>query len=196
MTNVIDCAMKEAKQFLHRNPANPHMHRAIVCIICDRFIIGTETIYKLTKDDIWAHSGRLGVKSYEEYYHTILKAEVKKQYQVHGLQDMLLSPRSRKYVDGYATCSVCYSGMQPQMASKRTPPKFAISNGFVIGSFPKEIKFFSKEGHRVTRKVEDDELTDTLKAMVAPLRPYGNVFAYSGGAQKSLRGNYQFFEMD
>jgi hypothetical protein len=48
----------------------------------------------------------------------------------------------------------------------------------------------------VTRKVEDDELTDTLKAMVAPLRPYGCVFAYLGGAQKSLRGNYQFFEMD
>jgi hypothetical protein len=48
----------------------------------------------------------------------------------------------------------------------------------------------------VTRKVEDNELTDTLKAMVAPLRPYGCVFAYSGGAQKSLTGNYQFFEVD
>ncbi len=48
----------------------------------------------------------------------------------------------------------------------------------------------------MTRKVEDGELTDTLKAMVAPLRPYGCVFAYSEGAQKSLRGNYQFFEMD
>ncbi len=58
------------------------------------------------------------------------------------------------------------------------------------------IKFFNKEGQRVTRKVEDDELTDTLKAMVVPLRQYGCVFAYSGGAQKSLRGNYQFFEMD
>jgi hypothetical protein len=44
--------------------------------------------------------------------------------------------------------------------------------------------------------VEDDELTDTLKAMVAPLRLYGCIFAYSGGAQKSIRGNYQFFEMD
>ncbi len=42
------------------------------------------------------------------------------------------------------------------MASKRTPPKFSIANGFVIGSFPKEIKFFSNEGQRVTRKVEDD----------------------------------------
>ncbi len=82
------------------------------------------------------------------------------------------------------------------MASKKTPQKFAIANGFVIGSFPREIKFFNKEGQRVTRKMEDDELTDTLKATVAPLRLYGCVFVCSGGAQKSLRGNYQFFEMD
>ncbi len=82
------------------------------------------------------------------------------------------------------------------MASKKTPPKFSIANGFAIGSFPQEIKFFNQEGQRVTRKVEDDELTYKLKAMVAPLRPYGCVFAYLGGAQKSLRGNYQFFEMD
>jgi hypothetical protein len=109
---------------------------------------------------------------------------------------MLLSPQSRKYPDGYTTSSACYTGMQPKKALKKTPPKFAIANGFLIGSFPKEIKFFNKEGQRVTRKVEDDELTDTLKAMVAPLRPYGCVFAYSGGAQKSLRGNYQFFDMD
>ncbi len=98
--------------------------------------------------------------------------------------------------DGYATCDVCYTGMQPQMASKKTPPKFAIANGFVIEFFPQDIKFFDKEGQIVTRKVEDDELTGTMKAMVAPLRPYGCIFAYSGGAQKSLRVNYQFFEMD
>jgi hypothetical protein len=153
-------------------------------------------MHKLTKENICAHSKRLGVKSYEEYYQTTLKAEVKKQYQVQGLQDMLLSPGSRKYPNGYATCSICYTGMQPQMASKKTPPKFAIANGFVIGSFPQEIKFYNKEGQRVKRKVEVDELTDTLKAMVASLRPYGCIFAYSGGAQKSLRCNYQFFEMD
>ncbi len=144
MTNIIDCATKEAKQFLHRtrDPANPHQHRATVCTICDCFIIGIETIHKLTKENICAHSKRLGVKSYEEYYQTTLKAEVKKQYQVQGLQDMLLSPGSRKYPNGYATCFVCYTGMQPQMASKKTPPKFVIANGFVIGSFPQEIKFY------------------------------------------------------
>jgi hypothetical protein len=82
------------------------------------------------------------------------------------------------------------------MASKKTPPNFVVANGFVIGSFPKEIKFFNKESWRVTRKVEDDELTDTLKAMEAPLRPYGCIFVYSGESRKSLKGNYQFFEMD
>jgi hypothetical protein len=94
MTNAIDRAMKEAKQFLHRtwDQANPHQHRATVCIICDYFIIRTETIHKLTKEDIGAHSERLGVKSYEEYYQTTLKAEVKKQYQVQDIQDMFLSP--------------------------------------------------------------------------------------------------------
>ncbi len=78
MTNVIDHETKEAKQFLHRtvDPANTHQHRATVCIICDRFIIRIETIHKLTKEDIRAHSKRHGVKSYEEYYQTTLKAEV------------------------------------------------------------------------------------------------------------------------
>ncbi len=165
-------------------------------IICDHFIIGTEAIHKLTKEDIGANSEKLGVKSYEENYQTTLKAEVKKQYQVQGLQDMLLSPQPRKYPDGYSTCSACYTGMQPKLALKKTPPKFAIANGFVIGSFPQEIKFFNKEGQRVTGKVEDDELTDTLKAMVAPPRSCGCVFACSGGDQKSLKSNYQFFEMN
>jgi hypothetical protein len=121
MTTVIDPAMKEARIFLHRtrDPANPHMHKAIVCIICDRFIIGTETIHKLTKEDIGSHSERLGVKSYEEYYQTTLKDEVRRQYQVQGLQDMLLLPRLRKYPDGYATCSVCYTECNHRWHTKK-----------------------------------------------------------------------------
>jgi hypothetical protein len=38
-------------------------------------------------------------------------------------------------------------------------------------------------------------VTDLLKAMIAPVRPYGLIFSYTEGAQKSLRGNYHFFEM-
>ncbi len=32
--------------------------------------------------------------------------------------------------------------------------------------------------------------------MMASVRPYGSIFSYTGGAQKSIRGNYQFFDMD
>ncbi len=82
------------------------------------------------------------------------------------------------------------------MATKKTPPKLSIANGFVVGLFLQEIQFSNKDNERVTRKIEDYELTDLLKAMVAPVRPHGCVFAYSGGAQKLLQENYQFFEMD
>jgi hypothetical protein len=200
MEDVISRSKKEAMKFLHRTKdlKNPHKHRAIVCIICDRCIIGTEAIRKLTKEQISLHKKRLSVDSYKEYYETTLKPEVTKQYQINvdDFKGMLLSPRSRKYLDGYATCSVCFSGMQSHMATKRTPPKFSIANGFVIGSFPQEIQSTNKDGERVTRKIDYHELTDILKAMSAPVRPYGAVFAFFGGAQQSIRGNYQYFEMD
>ncbi len=99
------------EKFLHRtkDPKDPHKHRAIVCIICVRCIIGTEAIRKLTKAQISLHKKRLSVGSYEEYYDTTLKPEVMKQYQINvdDFKGMLLSPRSRKYPDRYATCSVC-----------------------------------------------------------------------------------------
>jgi hypothetical protein len=86
--------------------------------------------------------------------------------------------------------------MQLNMANKKSPPKFAIANGFVIGSFPQEVKWITSNGDTKKRIIKDHEVTDILKAMMAPVRPYGSIFAYTGGAQKSVRGNYQFFEMD
>ncbi len=44
--------------------------------------------------------------------------------------------------------------------------------------------------------IAEHELTDLLKAMMALVRPYGSIFYYTGGAQKSLSGSSQFFEMD
>ena len=82
--------------------------------------------------------------------------------------------------------------MQPKMAKREYQPKFAIANGFVIGTFPQRIKFYSKEVNKHVRTIEDDDLTDLVKAIVAPIRPYGSVFSYSGGAQKSIQGNYHF----
>jgi len=106
MEHVISWSKKEALKFLHRtkHPKNPHKHRAIVCIICDRCIIGTEAIRKLTKALISLHTKKLSVGSYEEYYDTTQNPEVIKQYQINidDFKGVLLSPQSRKYPDGYA----------------------------------------------------------------------------------------------
>ena len=95
MPHAIECAMKEAKQILHRtqHPTNPQSHKAIVCIICDRFIIGTETIHKLSTYQISQHSNRLSVKTYEAYHGVVLKDELIRQYQVkdESLKNLLLS---------------------------------------------------------------------------------------------------------
>jgi hypothetical protein len=94
MEHVISQSMKESVKILHwtKDPENPLKHRAIVCIICDRCIIGTEAIHKLMKEQMLLHEKRLSVESCEEYYETKLKSEVTKQYEVDGLKGMLLSP--------------------------------------------------------------------------------------------------------
>ena len=46
------------------------------------------------------------------------------------------------------------------------------------------------------RKINIEDVSDELRALVAPVRPYGYVFAYSGGSHKSIQGHYQFFETD
>ncbi len=88
MENVINQSIKESVKYLHRtkDPENHLKHRAIVCIICNRCIIGTEAIHKLMKEQILLHERRLSVASYEEYYETKLKSEVTKQYEVDGLK--------------------------------------------------------------------------------------------------------------
>jgi hypothetical protein len=96
MKNAIKCSMKKAKLISHRtqDPANPHCHREYVCTVCDWFIIGTETIHKLTNNQILQHSNRLSVQTYQSYHVQVLKPEVIKQYQVNvdSLKNMLLSP--------------------------------------------------------------------------------------------------------
>jgi hypothetical protein len=64
---------------------NPHKHKSIVCIVCDQFIIITETIYYLSKNNISAHGRRLSVESYERYYDTKLKPGVRNQYVINNL---------------------------------------------------------------------------------------------------------------
>ncbi len=68
--------------------------------------------------------------------------------------------------------------MQSNLATKHFSPKFAIANGFVIGSLPQVLQWtttnFEKKG-----EINEIEVTDILKVMVALVRTYACVFAYS-----------------
>jgi hypothetical protein len=90
--------MKEGKK-LHRtqDPENAHKHKSIVCAICNRFIIRTEKIHYLSKDNISAHTQILSVESYKRYYETVLVPEVSNQYMINdgNLKELLFSPCSR-----------------------------------------------------------------------------------------------------
>jgi hypothetical protein len=90
------------------------------------------------------------VKSYKRYYETVLVPEVRNQYMINdeNLKDLLLFPRLRENQNGYSTCSCCFSGMQPNMTREQFPPKFAIGNGFVIGSMPKVLQLTTADGEK------------------------------------------------
>ncbi len=75
--------------------------------------------------------------------------------------------------------------MQPKMIRNRFPPKFAITNGFVIGLMPQVLQWTIANSEKKSTVIAEHELTDLLKAMMAPVRPYGSIFSYTGGAQKS-----------
>ncbi len=67
--------------------------------------------------------------------------------------------------------------MQPKMIRNKFPPKFALANGFVIGSMPQVLQW-TANGEKKSRVIAEHELTNLLKAMMAPVRPYGSIFSY------------------
>jgi hypothetical protein len=98
----------------------------------------------LSKNNIIAHERRLSMESYERYYDTKLKPQVRSHYMIDDgeLKHLLLSLRSHNSSKGYTTCSCCFSGMQPNMTNKKSHPKFAIANEFVIESVTANIKYW------------------------------------------------------
>ena len=194
----IETAIKDARAHLHRTKVNndPTIHRAHVCIVCDCFIKSCEPVQKMTMSHLKKHKHKLGIAEYEKYHKVKLKDELKKQYHVSGFPGMLLSPRSKKIGNGWLTCMSCRASLRPKHEDSVKPPKYAIANGFAIGEFPHQIRRQKPTLTATTRSVDIGELTDEIKAILAAVRPYGYVFAYSGGAQKSISGHHAFFETD
>jgi hypothetical protein len=145
------------------------------------------------------HANVLISQSLEEYQNTPLHPELKRQYSVRGLPGLLLSPRARKNKSGYSTCSDCYHHLRYKRPNSNKPPKFAISNGFAVGAFPDKIRIASGPNKGMMRNIDvenEDQVSEVMRALVSPVRPYGYVIAYTGGKHQSIKGHYQFFEMN
>jgi hypothetical protein len=140
----------------------------------------------LSKDRISEHSNRLSIKSYKKYYGIGLKTEARNQNLINdgNLKGLLLSPQSRKTPKGYTACSFCFSRMKPNMTTKIIHQNLQHQ---MYLSLDHCHKFYSGQLSMARQKNNENEVTDTLKAMMAPVRPYGCVFPYSGGAQ-NLKG--------
>ena len=151
----------------------------------------------MNREQILKHKDKLSVQSYNEFYGGRLHPELVKQYEIDGLNGMLLSPRSPEKDNSFMSCSYCHSGMRDCNIGNENPPKFSIANGFAIGSVPKNITYVDTHQKEVTFLVDHEcDLTSILCAAIAPVRPYAFIFLYMGGQHKSIRGNFQFFEMD
>ena len=132
-------AMKNALKYLHRTKVEEpngrgFKHRAHVCIICDRFIIGTEPLKWMTRPDIRAHKNRLSVKAYKAHYNTKLPQCLVDQYKVCYLPCMLLSPRVTLLGTLFATCLTCYEGMKQQRTNK-PPQGYPLPTDLSLGRF-------------------------------------------------------------
>jgi len=198
----IDGPVEKARELICRTAigGDINKHQANVCVTCDRIIqLGAEVLKQISEHQIKEFTDQLSVDSYNEF-HGELHPEVVKQYQVEGLEGLLLSPRSRRteLENGdvvYEVCSQCYNGMKSGDEERECPTRHAISNGFAIGSIP--TKFVVEiNGKEETFKVGDEMITALISAAIAPVRPHAWIFSYTGGQSKKIRGNYQFFEAD
>ena len=52
-----------------------------------------------------------------------------------------------------------------------------------IGSIPRDL-------------IANEEITEEMCALLAPVRPFAYIFAYTAGAHKAIRGHFSFFEVD
>ena len=140
----------EATQLANRMacPGKEGVFRANICIVCDCHIIGTEKICYLTKDELLKNDHRIGLESYNDYYtkasnggysELLQESELVKQYTVDGMEGLLLSRRSchtiESGIDTYEACQSCHESITKRFRNK-SPPKFAIANGYVIGQIP------------------------------------------------------------
>jgi hypothetical protein len=88
-------------------PIYNQIHQANVCVVCDRFIIGTAKLHWIFKQTLLQHKRWFQIPN--------LSSGLQRSYQVSDpdLQELLLSPRERVKINGeYLCCSQGYRALQ------------------------------------------------------------------------------------
>ena len=177
-----DDRLDECLSALTRTQTTGSNHKACVCVICDCFIIGIEKICWLSEAKLQAKQSVLSVHFVEERNQKPIPIGLRNQYKIHNnepLSNLLLSPRAH-FKDGlYMSCKPCHKHIAYYKSDK--PPKFAISNGWMIGQIP--------------RLLINKDIPDILASSLARVRVFGNVYSYSAGAHKSIKGHHVFLFM-
>jgi hypothetical protein len=200
--NHVKTLVEEAIKQATRTKRPDGTHQATVCVVCDRVISGDEKVCNISKERLEENRHRLSVDTYESFYGTELHRLLVEQYSVEGLPKILLSPRAYRDGENFECCQSCYSSTLPSRAKKTNkPPKYAIANGFVIGHLPTVIHIPEEDEPRIVDLDLDgdtfrDKFSDLLCTALSTQRSHGFVFAFTGGAQKSVMGSINFFEMD
>ena len=176
--------VKKALEYLTRTKVqgSDNDHQPCVCVICDSFIIGTETICYLSKSQLLAKTSYLHVSYLENMIGEKIPSTLHSQYKVQineDLSELLLSPRAPVVNNYFMSCERCYNNIRNNKIEK--PPRFAISNAWAIGYIPSDVI---------------EEVEDILAVMVNKIRLFSYVFTYSGGAHKAIKGHHTFFMND
>ena len=131
--------LKKALEYLTRTKVqgSDNDHQPCVCVICDSFIIGTEKICYLSKNQLLAKTSYLHVSYLENMIGEKIPSTLHNQYKVQNNEDLpelLLSPRAPVVNDTFMSCETCYNNIRNQKKDK--PPRFGISNAWTIGYIP------------------------------------------------------------
>ena len=193
---LVESLVKKAIKEATRTQRADGNHQATVCVVCDQVIIGDEKVCMITKDKLKQNHHRISVEAYQNFYGTELHPLLIQQYMVENLQGLLLSPRAYRDGDKFECCASCYSSMNKRLNGKKfKPPKNAIANGFVIGHLPSELMITGEDAPRQL-ELDESKISELMSAALSTQRSHGFVFAFMGGAHKSLVGQFSFFEMD
>ena len=132
-------SVKKAQKYIRRTMVDNdrNLHKALVCVVYDVEITGTERVCHASRGKLLENKDRLSAQRYNENFGDKLDPLLVKQYEVDDLSGLLLSPRSSKHETGkYVACSHCYSSLSKHNSQNENPPKHAIANDLAIGYIP------------------------------------------------------------